>query len=577
MTQDPQQDIDFNKFYECLSRRRWIAAAAFAATMAVASYVTFTETPVYQATSLLIIEKERGAGAIFANGALIESKNDDYYQTQYRLMRSYTLMEKVYRAHDLDKVPEFSQPLGVEKLLDAVIINPLRGSRLVQVNVQSQDPKLGVRIANAIAEHYVAQNLEYQIFISQDVLRGLQAKEGNPNSRRTLESIPNVVNSLLIQGLKADFAKLQSQYADLSEKVTDRHPSMISLKSTMATLEEQIRAETDRVIQSLKNELSGQLRGNNVRIVDPALEPREPLFPNPRKNLSLALVGGLILAIIAAFAADLLDQSVRTQADVETKLNRPFLGLLPQAPQKTAASFCQMMVEPKPSLTSECFRNLRTMVDFARVSTKSNAFLVTSALEGEGKTYISSGIGAAMAYLGENVLVIGGDLRRPTLHRNFSRSNQRGLSEFLSKGKRVEEIEELLAATDIPTLKILPSGTRPPNPSELLNTPRLEALVTWAKSRFDRVIVDCTPAYPVNDVMLWGRHIPSALFVVRFGATRAPLASDAIAKLETAGIELMGVAINAAKTGSLGYYSRYQYHQHDAYHQHSDAEPARRA
>ena len=226
----------------------------------------------------------------------------------------------------------------------------------------------------------------------------------------------------------------------------------------------------------------------------------------------------------------------------------------------------------KPNLSGEAFRNLRTMIEFAGINEHSKVFLVTSTLQEEGKTHCSSNLAVAYAQLGESVLLIDGDLRRPRLHRNFRLPNEHGLTQFLAAGKKVEELENLIAPTEIENLKVLVCGVQPPNPSELLNTPRAGALVSWARSHFDRVIVDCTPMFPVSDALLWGRHIRSAIFVVRFGKTRGPLVNNAAKKLAASGVKPLGVLINSVKLSNLAqtgygrYYSEYYRDMHKEHH-----------
>ncbi|MDE2238194.1 MAG: polysaccharide biosynthesis tyrosine autokinase, partial [Elusimicrobia bacterium] len=308
-----------------------------------------------------------------------------------------------------------------------------------------------------------------------------------------------------------------------------------------------------------------QLKGNNVRVIDPADIPVKPVRPRKVLNMSLSLIAGLLLGILLAVAIESIDQSVRTQDDIESKLGQPFLGVIPQTALKDGR-VVEALLSKELSLTSEAFRNLRTMVDFAGIDGKAKTLLVTSSVQGEGKTFVAANLAVALAQLGESVLLIDGDLRRPQIHRTFAISSERGLATFLSTGKDAREAESLVQPSEIPGLKLLPCGPRPPNPSELLNTPRLQALVVWARSNFDRVIIDCTPMFPINDTLLWGRHVNSAVFICRYGKTRIPLIIDACKKLTTGGIHILGVAVNSATTGGLSYSSGYYYYYRQYYH-----------
>lgn len=553
------EELDFSHYLDVVLRRRWVIVSAFTIIFVSTLLYTFTARPVYQASALLVIEKERGGGQV-QNGSMIENLNEDYYQTQYKLLQSRSLLQRVYEVLSLHKTEDFSEPRGMAKLQKAVTISPVLRSRLVYVRVDSHDAALAASVANTLSEAFVEQNLANQLFISKEVLQALQAKGGDSNAA----DLPAVVNSPLIQSLKGEYAKLQSSYAELYARYTEKHPAVIRVKSSMIALDAQIRSETARIVASLKTELSGQLKGNNVRVIDVALTPEKPIKPKKLLSLLLGMIGGLAIGIGLAFLIEILDQSVRTQEDVENKLGLPFLGQIPFASGRVGAVY-DALLSKDLSLTSEAVRNLRTMVDFAGLSQNIKTILVTSTVQDEGKSYVASNLAVVFSQLGEKVLLITGDLRRPSIHKNFRVSSERGLSDFLAKGQSVEELAELTQKSEVPGVYVLSCGPRPPNPSELLNTPRLGALVSWAKANFDRVIVDCTPMYPIHDTMLWGRHVNAAVFVVRYGRTRAPLVSKACQRLREGGVQILGAVVNAAKPGGLTY-SSYGYYYQQYYH-----------
>lgn len=569
-----QKEIDLAQVLDIVLRRRWIIAATAVLVFAGTALLTFSTRPVYQASALLVIEKEKGTSPVFANGSVIESSNDDYYQTQYKLLQSYSLLQSVHEKLKLSQYDDFMDPNGVEKLQRAESVAPVLRSRLVYVRVKSHSAQLAAEITNVICETFVQQNLTNQLFISKEVLQALQADSSDPAARQRYDALPAVVNNPLIQSLKGDYARLESQSAELAQKVTEKHPALIALRSNMAALRTQIRNETDKIVQSLKTELSGQLRGNNVRIVDPARTPEIPLIPNKRRSLALGVLGGLFLGFILAVLIEMLDQTIRTSEDVTSKLDIPFLALIPHTKIDEAKIYGHLLAK-EPSLTSEAFRNLRTMVDFAGVSQGSKALLVTSSLQEEGKSFVATNLAVVFSQMGERVLLIDGDLRRPKLHKNMHVPSERGLSDYLISSQGPADAHNLILETDVPNLKVLPCGPRPPNPSELLNTPRLSALVAWAKSNFDRVIVDCTPMFPISDTLLWSRHIASVVFIIRYGQTRAGLVREASQRLRSGGAKLLGAAVNSATPGGLSYAS-YGYYYQQYYKEYARPEVASR-
>lgn len=583
---EKELEFDLTYYLDLVLRRRWIVLSVWVSVLIITALVTFNTRPVFQSQALLVIEKERGNNVIYQGVGTVERGNDDYYQTQYKLLKSEALLKTVHKRLDLGKYPEFADPYGYRKLLKPVAVAPVPRSRLVYVKADAYDPLLASRIANMVANVYIEQNLSNQLFISKDVLAALQGGK-NGNQRAVYDSLPAVVNNILIQDLKREGAKLQSQLAEATGRYTPKHPQVVSLAANLKAVQEQIRAETDKIIQSLKIDLSGQLMGNNIRLVDAAMPPLQPIKPRKAFNMLLALLGGFVLGLFAAVLVEFIDQTVRSQEDVENKLGLPFLGVVPMTPfSKKTTAYNHMLIQ-EHSLIAESIRNLRTMVDFAIVGQKSKSFMVTSTVQGEGKSYVCSNIAVAIAQAGEKVLLVDGDLRRSNLHKNFRVSNARGLSEFLAGGKHTDDLKELIQPTDVENLSILTCGPRPPNPAELLNTPRLSAFLAWAGEYYDRVIIDCPPMFPISDALLWGKYINSVVYVTSFGKTRVPLIKNGTKRLQSAGIKILGSVVNMSKFGGLSYsyygYYQYKYNYHyatddkDAAEGHDVKEPSRKS
>ncbi len=558
---DNELEFDISYYLELILRRRWVALSVFVSTVIAAALVTFNTRPVFQSQALLVIEKERGSNVIYQGGPTVERGNDDYYQTQYKLLKSEALLKTVYKRLNLEGIPEFAGVYGYRKLIEPVAIVPVPRSRLVYIKVNSYDPLLSANIANEVAKVFIEQNLSNQLFISKDVLNALQSDRPDGQSRAIYESLPAVVNNVLIQQLKQESAKLQAQVAEASGRYTARHPQVLSMTANLRTLQSQIKEETDKVIQSLKIDLSGQLMGNNIRLIDAAMPPFATVKPRKRFNMLLALIGGLVLGLFAAVLVEFIDQTVRTQEDVENKLGLPFLGIVPLTRQVKEQTSYNHLILQEHSLISESIRNLRTMVDFAEVGSKSKSLLVSSSVQGEGKSYVAGNLAAAIAQAGEKVLIVDGDLRRSNLHKLFRVSNAKGLSDFLAGGRTTEDLHPLIQPTDVKNLSLLTCGPRPPNPAELLNTPRLSAFLTWADGNYDRVIVDCPPMFPISDALLWGKCINNCIFVAAFGKTRVPLIKTAIKRFAASGIKVLGAVVNMSKFGGLSYsyYGYYQY------------------
>jgi capsular exopolysaccharide synthesis family protein len=553
-----EQEVDLNlsQYLEILARRRWIVVSvAFIVFVAAACYAMFS-APVFRATTVLNIERE-GAGAAPGQG-LVEIQDEEYFETQFKLIESDTALRRVYADLDLGASKDFAG--GIASLKSAISVVQMPRTRLCNVNVDSKDPMVAMKISYALSQYFVEQNLNNKLYMSKDVLDALQTRMKGADADKTNQSLPSVVNNKLIQDIKAQIFEGEAQLADLRMKYTDSHPALISLKSRLASMHKVLNNEVDNIVSSLKTELSGQLRANNVRIVDQPQLPDKPIRPKKTLAMVFGLVGGLSLGIMAALLIEMLDQTVRTHEDVERRLGLPFLGLIPFSRQKKGAAIYAPLLSAEVSLLSESFRNLRTMVGFAEAIEGEPILLVTSTVQEEGKSFVASNLAVAMAQLGQKVLIVDGDLRRPRQHGNLRASSERGLIDFLSGAET--DPGALVQKTEITNLEIITCGTRPPNPAELLNTEQLAQFVIWARARYTRVIIDCPPVFPISDIQLWGRHVKPTVFVTRFGRTRVPLIQTACARLRASGIRILGGVINGARLGTMTYADGRYYEQY---------------
>ena len=544
----------FMAYWQAL-RRRWRTAAAFVVLVTGATAVaSFSMRPVYRAAALVLIEKENG-NTLTREEVSVDSRDADYYQTQYEIIKSRRLAERVVEDLNLKSNPEFNEggdpAAALQKKIEVV---PVRRSRLVELAAESLDRGLSARIANTLAQKYVEQNLENRLYLSKEVLKALN----DDASTASFESLPAVVNSSLVQELKIQKAKLEGGWADFSGRYTPRHPQMIQLKAQLEATREQIDREIRHIADSVKIQLSGQLQGNNVRIIDEALVPRFPVRPKKTRNVLFALLAGIMAGWRLAYFLDRLDLVFSRIEDVESLLKIPALGALPKITGFSGdhpASFTSIWDSTR-SHAAEGFRNLRTSISFRLSTVKGTSVIqVTSSVPGEGKSLIAANLARAFAQAGEKVLLVDGDLRRPSVQRIFDMEAGEGLSSYLAAGRRPED---LVRETGIPNLWVLPCGPLPDNPSELLSAKKIKSLFDWATAQYDRVIVDSPPVFPISDALLWAPHVHGVAFVVLAGRVRAAIAERARQKLGESFANILGGILNLSPLESAGYY--YNYH-----------------
>lgn len=556
---NPQETIDFSFYFEAfLKHWRLIAFIAFLGVLG-AVLINMLMQPRYKASVLMMIDREN-SGKIEQASFGSWTSDEDYYRTQYELLETRTLLEKVYKDLNLAEVSEFSK--GWKTLQKNLRIEPLPRSRLVNIRVSSYDPKLAAKIANHLARSFTEQNIKNRISMAREVITALEATEQSPAQKELLNSLPQVINSDFIKGLKNQKMQTLSQLALLLGKYTDNHPEVIALNKQLSMIQETIDRETRRLLQSIKIDLSGQFSANNIRIIDEAIVPLRPYQPRKILNIVIGLLAGLILGVMLGLILELIDQTVKTSKDIEDKFKIPLLGFISHEKQKKGFEDYRIMLKEGNVLTAENIRNIRTMLSFSLNANQVKAFLITSALQGEGKSFFSSSISAAFAQAGKKVLLIDGDLRRGRLHRAFKLSNEKGLSTLWTEENALDEFEKNIQKTDVKGLSVLTSGPRPANSSELLSTPVLKNLIDKLKESYDLLIIDCPASLPVADTFIWGQIIDKAVFAVRQGKTPIKSALFALERLKRTHIKVLGGIINdcykASTTyGEYGYYRKY--------------------
>ena len=206
------------------------------------------------------------------------------------------------------------------------------------------------------------------------------------------------------------------------------------------------------------------------------------------------------------------------------------------------------------SQVAEQFRSLRTNIEFSFVGYEIKSIVVTSSLPGEGKSTIVSNLAVTMASSGKRVVIVDCDLRKPTIHKMFSMSNSKGLTNILVQNR---EIEESVITTNIPNLYVIPSGPLPPNPSELLGSKNMKEILNELTNSFDMVLIDTPPVLYISDAQILSALSQGTIIVISYGKSEKIALLNAKEKIEKVGGKILGVVINKIPDISNGSYSDY--------------------
>lgn len=307
--------------------------------------------------------------------------------------------------------------------------------------------------------------------------------------------------------------------------------------------------------------LTGGVGSNNISIVDRAQPPGGPFQPNMTANVRIGLLLGLFLGIVLALLVEYLDDTIKTPQDIEKKLSLPVLGVIPKL---KGSETVQAAMDDQRSGFSEAHRSLRTALLFATDHGAPRSLVVTSACMAEGKSTTAFALACNFAQLGKKTLLIDCDLRNPSLHRRIPGiSNQNGLSNYLSGAIKPQE---MVVSTGIENLSFAPTGPLPPNPAELLASPRMSALLTVASHKFDVVILDAPPVMGLADVPILSHIAAGTLIVVESAETRVGMVSAAVKRLLAARARIVGAVLTKYDAAQAGYGYGYGYGYGDSYY-----------
>lgn len=426
-------------------------------------------------------------------------------------------------------------------------------------------------------------------------------------------SEPAVLGNPLIQQFKADQARAQAKVDELSRRYGEKHPTMLAARTELAAATSSLREQVKQVVAGIERnyqlavanenslrqsfdrnkeqiqeisrkefklrELQRDVDSNrtlyetfltrlketaatsdidsaNARVIDYAMTPQRPAKPRKSLIVAIAVVFATIVGVGLTLLLEALNNTFKTPEDVENKLNAPVLGIVPMVPRKHRHKAMHLFEQDADKYFCESIRTLRTSLVLSAMDTPRPIVLVTSSLPDEGKSTVATNLASSMAHL-EKVLLIDADLRRPTLARNFDLPvGTPGLANLIAGTATLDECLKRIGNIDV-----LPAGMVPPNPLELLSSPRLAQLLEILKKRYPRIIIDSPPTQAVSDTLLLATHSSALIYVIRAHSTPIPLVQKGVGQLLQNNAPITGMVLNQVNPKAAGKYS-YDYANH---------------
>jgi exopolysaccharide transport family protein len=455
-----------------------------------------------------------------------------------------------------------------------------------------------------------------------------QTQSTDPDAIAAAIVTGNPGGSGLLDSLRAQQAALKIQVADLGTQFGPSYPKIAQLNNQLKEIDHQLQSETNKAVDHLRGQylaalqrenllhdsfekqkqeanklnesaieysllkrdvesnrtlyeglleklkeagVTAGLRSTNFRILKPARAPSVPVEPNIPRNLSFALVLGVISGLGLAFLLENMDNTVRTPEQAQALSALPSLGMIPLGSKTTthgtaanrlaltsSREAVETVTQVRPqSQMAESYRALRTSLLLSNLGAPPKVIMVTSARPQEGKTTTSINTAIVLAQKGVRVLLVDADLRRPSVHKTLGMGPRSGLSNVLTGSATLQQT--ITISPLVPNLFILPAGTPPPNPAELLASANMRDLIAELREQFDHIVLDTPPTLSVTDAVVLSPRADATILVIRSGQTTKQALRRSRDILMQVNAHVAGVLLNAVDLTSPDYYYYYEY------------------
>jgi succinoglycan biosynthesis transport protein ExoP len=377
-------------------------------------------------------------------------------------------------------------------------------------------------------------------------------KEGHPEVQKIQVQITQLQKdkkarvAQIEESLRAEYRQLTRREADLKSAI-EAHKARAAEQSLKLTELESLKKQADSsaglytvLLQKLnETNIAASIQNNNVRLLDRAVVPTQPVWPRKRQLALVSLLAGLLLGAGFVLLRDALDNTIKDADDVERRLHVELLATIPR------------YTHDDTSLATEAYQNLRTALLFSRRGERGQVVLVTGAAPGEGKTTTLLNLGRLLAAAGESTVVIDCDLRRANLHLRLNVPREPGFTDFFVSPL---ELSGLIRSTRHKNLWVIPAGPLPPNPPALLARPELSSALDQLRRHFRWILVDSPPVAAVTDALLLAHEADSTVLVVQQNRIDRTVVKRALNSLRKVTPRVAGAVLNAVDVKTKAYY-----------------------
>lgn len=492
MIRTVDQEMTLRDYARVIARRKWVVTAATIATVASALGMVALQEPVYSSSSQVLV-RARNTDTIFTNTNSGVFTAASAVPTEIAVLESELVSNRVRDNLGLDRTPPrvSASQVGTTDVVNAV--------------VRSGDAVTSKVLADAYVDAYIAIKRE-------------QAVSG------------------LISGgeeISKKLTELQAQIDDIDLQIAnDSADADLSLKRN--SLIDQQALFKQRLDQL---QVDAQLATGGAQMLREASVPTSPVEPTPLRSALLALIVGLLLGLGAAFLLDFLDDTVKAPDDLVRASGG--LSLLSVVPSNPPPDNRPVALSKPGDYAAEVYRGLRTSLQFLSLDSDFRTMQFTSPMPGDGKTTTAANVATVFAQAEVKTLLIDADLRKPRQHQVFGVDSTRGLVEVLLGAPFSEVVQPILENLDL-----LPAGSIPPNPSEMLGSRQMRDLLKRLSNDYDIVIVDSAPVLPVTDSVALAASVDAVVLVGQSGRSSIRQVGEALGQLQRVQAPIIGTVLN---------------------------------
>lgn len=556
--------MELLEYWHVIRKRMWFILLLMVVSAGAATYYGYQEEPQYRATTTLFINPTEASPVLPLPYYQTREPVESLANTYIELLETYSFAQMVDERLDVS--------VSEQEILDALSAEYVSDTQFFRVSATHPDPETAEAIATAAARTLVAEETARREAQRTDPVEELERQnlvELQSNLQAELdyydtqiEEIQQQIDQLqnepppdteaarlqreqTISELRADLTGLRSSRVDIFRSLTDAQIALAGIENRSTRIE-------------------------TAAIVDPARRPTTPLSRHIPERALIGALAALILGIGLSFLMEYVDYTVHDPDQLSNVYGAPVLGAVGvvagnEGREQLGRQKLITVTDPL-SPNAEAFRSLRTSIQVAQLETPVRSILVTSARPDEGKTFVAANLAVSLAQNGNHVIIVDTDLRKPGLHRVFdlpTESRTYGFTNVVVDQR--DNPVPYLQRTNIENLRVLPCGTVPPNPAELLGSTQASEVMRQLEQQVDIVVYDSSPAGTVTDPLVLAGRVDAVVQVVWAGVTRIDVVLECKEKLDRVGANILGPVLNRIELDEVGYGGYY-----DNYHENGD-------